>query len=55
MSLYVDLKALVIFCQHKVQSSMSTLKPLTFFVNIERNFCVDSKNVDLNNSTPCKQ
>ncbi len=30
---------------------MSTFKSLSFFVNIERIFCVNVKNVNLNNST----
>ncbi len=49
--LNVDLKTQFIFCQPKAQSSMSTLRPMPFSVDIELNFHVDLLNFDLNNST----
>jgi len=48
----VDINDVIKICQHRAWWSMSTLRPKPFSVDIERDFCVDLLNFDLNNSTP---
>jgi hypothetical protein len=46
-----DINDVVKICRHRALSSMLTLRPKAFSVDLERNFHFDLLNFDLNNST----